>query len=292
MKRIGVLVAAGCCAALSGCAAPSPSPEPVQLIEPLPIAPRAIGSLGGLEAYLWITEPGTAPAIEAVLDRGTLVRDENGLRTFELELLDVSRLRAAVRFAEAGQEAWLGQVPRWTVLIPGPVLDDREWISISGEPAPKSDGRLGLVVRAWTLPSPSGPRLQLELMPAVQGVAGFAPMRTAVWSGTLDPGRAWVIAGEAYVEPPPDAAPLPQGSDVGPDPDPVDDSGADQGSDPDTQVPIDEPSADPSPQTASESDGPPAAELPTPGELLMQRQAGRVLLVLVPRLPERVRLSE
>lgn len=284
---------------LTGCAAQPPAPAPRPAPDLPMIAPRAMGTLGGLETRVWSVNGSDQyfdDAMRGAIARGARVipdLDDEGLRLLEMDIADAARLYLSMRAVGPSRQAWFGQAPVWTEVAVGPRVERGAWASVGGRVTPLVEGRLRLLARAWTVPSPDGPALSCEVLAQLadgaMGRISTAPERDGLvfpglrYACTLRPGRALVVVGEApgvaweaWTPPEPSQSPTgPIGTGpIGPEPEPV--------AMPEPSEPVELP-----PVLA----GPRQALPPTIGELTLGAERVRLVVVLIPRLPERVELT-
>ncbi len=223
-----------------------------------------------------------------------------GFRVIAVPVADLDRIQSLLRTVGTAQRQWLGERPDWTDAVTGPAFERPRTLRTADETEIFSPGALRLLLRCWVAPSwgqaetgnggapPSAPTpdpsavLRVELVPEHRpadrwsGRAGWedrradpdADLGAAQWAGrpltsliarlSLRDGEACLIVPES-----PDA----------------------DWSRPQTEAP-------------ALAFGPQAPPVPTIGEAMLSSAAFeaparkvRVVLVLIPRIPERFRLS-
>lgn len=173
-------LAAGVMLALAGCAgsqgeAPGPSLDGA-------ITPVVRGAEAGLEVRLWVVEnrsgvlsgalrdfspPATAGAGE------TELWHENGFRVLEVPIERLDELRAGLPTIGPLHREWLGLLPEWVEVVKGAMLVGGQPARMDTGAAMLGPGRLRLVTRCWATPSVgalpegagAGALLHVEVMP-------------------------------------------------------------------------------------------------------------------------------
>lgn len=258
------------------------------------VSPVVFGGDNGLELRWWVVADANGDRLAqslsgyAHLPTGIdgSIQDQwqaNGLRMTKIPLADLASLKRSLPIVGRVDRHWLGQTPRWTELLQGEEVEQDASILLGGKTTPLSHGRIRLLGRAWTSPTPLGPRLRTDL--TVQHVPhgsfpfqGVDPMGVArripaesrgmiltelTTNTELDPGFAYVIVPE---EP--------------------------------TRLWTRSGSWSPAPFFDwGELAGPPAPPMPTIGEalltgapLLQGRHELRAVVILIPRTPDRFQL--
>jgi hypothetical protein len=80
----------------------------------------------------------------------------NGVRVFSVPVRELDGLRDSLRMAGARQERWLGQTPVWTEVIRGPQLASLDAIMMDSGALRVEGGNLRLLLRAWLVPAGAG----------------------------------------------------------------------------------------------------------------------------------------
>lgn len=312
--RCVILVWSALCGAIGvGCAgqraaspvAPSAAPAP---IDPL-ISAAAFGEPEGLEIRWWILRHDSeliVSTLEPYLNQPLPVDDattqrlrECGLRLVAIPMADLTGLRTRLPLVGRIDRRWIGQTASWVEGVSGPRFRGSRTVRLGMERLSLPSGVLRLLTRVWKDPGVSAGRLRIDL--AIQhvdaatldphqsalefGSAGGPLVEGMIFSSTLTE----MIAGETYfyllVPELPEREWAPEDDD--------EDEQADASSSPNDDW--DEP-APWSPEPIVEEtlvQGPPAAGLPTLGELMLMQPedpvTGRLLravIVLVPRVRE------
>ena len=264
-------------------------PAPLSSLETQPVGPEAPSSdpappprlevldlKSSIAEILSTYEPGAAPTDEAARGRCHTA----GLRLIAVPIDDLSVIESRLRLVGAVQRQWLGEPAEWTDVARGPAFTAPRVVDDGRGRLDLPPGALRLMIRAWIVPdwagSPEGPgaAMRVELRPdhvhtGRERFPGYArdpsPVADALdalrWNLILRPGEACVIVPES----------------------------------PETRwdQPVPQPG---SPSTGGVGPTPPA--LATVGEAMLSvdREAGpprrvRAVIVLIPRLPARYRLS-
>lgn len=185
------------------------------------LSPGVIGNQSGVEIQWWVVDdpesfvgaalakyaeqspvdpasPASGPGVSD-LDRST--RDlwwSNGLRLLTVPVDDLGRIKARLDVGAVGHTQWLGLLPTWTQVLAGPDFHGRRAINMdSGEGGRVilDGGKLRLLTRCWTAPAGDGtPTIRIELVP--QHVEPDAAKRKELAS--LE-GGTWTIEDEGLV---------------------------------------------------------------------------------------------
>lgn len=301
-KTLLALTLAAAAAWTGGCASQDP-------IEPVELAPRDIdfvspalrGAENGLEMHWWVVEGSPEQIREAMAgytdaDSGAcpITRERlaaNGLRLVRAPLEDLTSIRSRLDLRGRTDRKWLGQAPWWIEALRG-ALVGQTLVEQQGRVVTLPSGRLRVLARAWTSPSPSGPKMRADV--AVQHLPRLSELLPSLTPGdarrTLEPQHQGPIFDEtmACLEMEEGYAYLLI----------CDRPGAEWDE-------SDAPAVDPLEMTysplrpeADELIGPPTVPVPTIGERLLRRAATPLtgdrsmtaVVVLAPRLPERFTL--
>jgi len=301
-KTLIALTLAAVAAWSTGCA----STEPIESAQPAPrdidfISPALRGAENGLEMHWWVVEGSPEQIREAMAryadaDCGVCpaTRERlaaSGLRLLRAPLTDLAEIRSGLTLRGRTDRKWLGQAPWWIEALRGALVGET-LIEQHGRVVTLPSGRLRVLARAWTSPSPEGPRMRADV--AVQHLPRISELLPSLTPDdarrTLEPQHQGPIfdetmaclemqEGYAYllICDRPGAA---WGQSEQPQPDPLEM----------TYSPL-----RPAPE---ELIGPPTAPIPTIGERLLRRAATPLtgdrsmtaVVVLAPRLPERFAL--
>lgn len=294
--RLLALLAAGlaCGAMLGGCAwwrqPDRVAMTPDQLDDDI-LTPAVLGGDDGLELRWWVVaeeQDEVARALAPYLAQPSAIDgplatvwQEHGLRMVRVPLADIPGLRRAMPVLGRVDRQWLGQIPRWTELLQGDLVDAATGLLVGDTRLAMPDGRMRLLARAWTAPTPAGPRLRVDMTlqhaptsaDALLETFGSARRLSAVQRGsvfreltanmTLEPGYAYLIVPEDPARAWTTAGAM---------------SSRDW-------------------RGWGEIAGPPAPLLPTPGEALLTSLSSglgdtplRAIVMLVPRTPDRFSL--
>jgi len=99
------------------------------------------------------------PVDPAIQDRWR----ENGLRLIKAPIDDLGAIRSALPVVGRVDRHWLGQSPRWIELLQGEAIAENARVLQDGRPSGFAQGRMRLLGRAWTSPSPRGPMIRADL---------------------------------------------------------------------------------------------------------------------------------
>lgn len=290
---VSILLAVASCARRGG---PALQPAVPGVDEP---RPAVRGGDNGLELQVWVVaDAGHAVArgLRPYLDRAVPIDPAalerwrgSGLRVVAVPAGEIELLRAEWTLVAPLNVQWLGQMPEWSSLVVSPPLPEGAVVRLDTGSITLPAGRLRLLARCWTVPgaSPGGrARLGLELVPEFRDAAapdhlgdimplegeesarGVMFMRLGV-SALVPEGDAYLVVPET---PETDWRRLaaPDRAEAAPDP-----------------------QADP---IRGDTSGDVFRPAPSLGEVLLTGARGedRVVgvLVLVPRVPEDVRLLE
>jgi hypothetical protein len=267
------------------------------------VTPVVRGAGAGLEARLWVVEngggsigralQGFAPPAGAPRARVELWR-ANGFRVLEIPIDQLDDVRDQLATIGPLHRQWLGLLPEWVEVVKGAQLAAEAPVAFDNGTVRLGPGRLRIVSRCWAMPSvgarpdgsPTAALLKLEIMPELEMSAVAADS----YARLLD---------QAPVQPRSGVRGIPfdrlllglvsSGSDaivIVPE-DPEVDWNAERDERPDGARRSD----------ASVAFGPQAPAVPTLGELMLTSLAlpesvgdARVVVVLVPRVPERFEL--
>ncbi|MFM9997227.1 MAG: hypothetical protein ACKVU4_15670 [Phycisphaerales bacterium] len=203
-----------------------------------------------------------------------------GLRVVSVPLADLDRVQAHLRTAGPVQRQWLGEKPDWFDAVSGPAFSRQRQVEAPFGPATLEPGNLRLMLRCWLTPDWSGSEassgpgaaLRVELTPEHRPhAAAPASLRAAG-----DPRDTLMphLAAHLLMRHEEALLIIPESPDV------------------EWFGPRDARAA------AQPSIGPAPPRLPTIGELMLTADAdsgtgrrARVIIVLIPRVPDRFRLS-
>lgn len=320
------VVFALCGGLLLGCGA-KPRPAPVVPSAPAPTAPPPIVTTAqdGLEVHWWIADD-TDGAVGAVLsefvepalpaDLSVRARwNANGLRLVQVPIERFGELESRLPATRTRTRLWVGWVTSWTEVLRGRRAGGASALIIDGQRSLLPLGALRLIARSWPAPSePSGnqswgdrPAARLELacqlvveapltatdvfeQPRLTDVPDEGPVfRQLTLETLLDarfayvvtseaPGILWTSAGRRTIGSA-DVSPPPATPDI-----------------PDSQV-EQQRHAEDNIELPFEPLGPPVSTPLTIGQAMLSashsetgRRDVRIIMVLVPRTPERFRL--
>ncbi len=262
---------------LEGVGPPAPPTEEASTPTPTPAEPLRVTDLRPDLAEL------LAPYADRPVPLGETERARwraAGLRLVAVPLAELDALREGLRAAGPVQRQWLGEIPRWTDIVAGPVSRERRAIELEGHRLVLGPGRLRLLARCWVAPGDDGadgPEAVLRLEIAPQHVPILSDRERLAREAGLherpsgeDEGvvfRRLTVAlslreGEAYL--------------IVPESPSVEWGG-------------------PGPGVPGPDVGPPASGIPSLGEAMLTTwRAGRIdaraIVALVPRVPESFRL--
>ncbi|MEL6499674.1 MAG: hypothetical protein AAF937_03555 [Planctomycetota bacterium] len=306
-----VLIVAGC--APSPQVTPLPSPE--ELMDPA--QPALMGATNGLEMRVWVTQDQDdvlADAIDRYEALPTPMPDSvrrawraSGFRVIAIPTDALSELRTKIRVIGPEQRDWFGQSPDWSEAVRGREVRAGTPIELADGIMKSPAGRLRMLMRCWTTPGESivEPAMHLELAVqlerrvSVRSPFELPSMQSELEAGVIFPrlrAAMRVPSGTALViVPMPDridhtADATDAGNDMPTEPGPA--GHAKPGSGSGARGDVD-------PAVAGLPEGPPVPLTPTLGEaMLTSAMPGtidpvrrRAVIVLLPRLPERFRLS-
>ncbi len=310
---------------LSGCATPTPAPEPRAGLSDN--APRYTDSHRGLELRVWLAED-DANLGAALADLETLPTGggdigawrDAGLRVLRVRSSDLEGLRRRIVAGGSLQSRWVGQPSASVRLVQGPGHPDLGAVRAGHAVLPLDRGSVDFMGRAWVLPEPSGGvisarlavELELRARPAGPGSAfgsilegsEGAEITLLELAATLSEGEALLVLAE---DPEVDWARI-RGAPARRERVPIRIPGREALAGPDgSQAPVDRPDegaepgqtgvgggagALPGARAEEERSGPLEPVLPTLGALLLpplpgpaRGQERRAVLVLVPHLP-------
>lgn len=172
----------------------------------------------GLEVKMWIVGDDPSVVGPAFLSMGEplpLAPDrlerlrQNGLRLARVPLESLGDLRNALGGASIDQKWWFGQVFEWREVFRRGLGGETRGVAIDGRVRPFGGGEFTLLIRAWTMMTEDGPRMQFDLSPAFSrnegapirrlldekpGVEAFPSVHVSL---RLEPGYAYVLTGES-----------------------------------------------------------------------------------------------
>ena len=279
-------------AALAGCAAthrPPPLPASEALLDPA--TPALMGATNGLEMRVWVTEDQDdvlAEAIERYEARPTPMLDSvrgawraSGLRVIAIPADEIGALRERLRVVAPEQRDWFGQSPDWSEAIRGREVRAGTPIELADGVMKAPAGRLRVLMRCWTAPGQAitDPAMHLELAVQLERRDSVgSPLELPALASELEAGVLFPRLRATMLVPADTALvilPMPE------------------------RDGLLVPSTDPENQTPAIPEGPPVPLTPTLGEAMLTSAAAgtidpvrrRAIVVLLPRLPERFRLS-
>lgn len=150
-----------------------------------PITPVVRGAEAGLETRLWVVEnragslattmrafgpPTAAPPAAVELWR------KNGFRVLEVPVDRLEELRESLPTIGPRHREWLGLLPEWVEVVKGAQLEPDRPVELDSGAVRLGPGRLRLVSRCWAMPSvgaqpdgsATGAVLKLEIMPELE----------------------------------------------------------------------------------------------------------------------------
>lgn len=296
---LAVAAAWGGCATSSGPADGAPGPNAAGPADLAGAAPRAGGLIPGLDRGLrtrrWrvdgdrldaplgeiLSSVAVAPPPETGLDES--VREHlarNGLRMLAVPRTSLETLRTRLAAPPRQIETWHGEAVDWRSLLVGRPVAGVSVVAVGDRVRPHPGGEYRLAVRAWTMRMEDGPHLQVELRvehvePRRESGLRLAPeapaarLVDALRVELATPGDlAWVIASA------PTAEVWPEPGRAGAAAESAGGSGDGTGTG--------------AVAAAGPGLGPPAAAIPTVGQLLLPESPGtreREILILEAELP-------
>jgi len=128
----------------------------------------------GLEVRAWIVQDDSARIASSLVtlgeeaplaesSRATLER--NGLRLWRVPAGHIEDLRDGFGGSSIAKQSWLGQVTEWSDLHERSLGAGTRGVSIEGEVRRFRSGSFVLLVRAWTMNTEDGPRIQFQMIP-------------------------------------------------------------------------------------------------------------------------------
>lgn len=278
-------------ALLSGCAAaPGPELPPTEALLD-PATPAIMGATNGLEMRVWVTEDQDdvlAEAIDRYEARPTPMLDSvrtawraSGLRVIAIPQDELGTLREKIRVVAPEQRDWFGQSPDWSEAIRGREVRAGTPLEVADGVMKSPAGRLRVLMRCWTSPGESitDPAMHLELAVQLERRETVgSPLDLPALASELEAGVIFPRLRSTMLVPG-DTALV-----IVPMPERVETSAA-------FEAPADEAVVAP--------EGPPVPLTPTLGEAMLTSAVPgaiepvrrRAVIVLMPRLPDRFRLS-
>ncbi|MFN0133618.1 MAG: hypothetical protein ACKVW3_13960 [Phycisphaerales bacterium] len=169
-------------------------------------SPAERGVMRGLEVWSWVVsdarvarwsrpaQPGDEPretvkvtddrediegllgpfeAREGVIEAGARERlREAGLRALTVPVEALDGVEARARLSGPVRRQWLGELSRYTEVYRGPGWDGPRAVGMGSGAAALTAGRLDLVLRTWAMPGNAGPVLWVEMSPRFTGRDG------------------------------------------------------------------------------------------------------------------------
>lgn len=296
------MAATAIAAVLSGCAGSGgrvSTPDPVEEL----ITPVVRGAEAGLEARLWVVENRSGALAGALREFGpppsagageVETWRRNGFRVLEVPLDRLDGVLGALPTIGPRHREWLGMLPEWVEVVKGAQLSGEQLMRMDGGSAVLGAGRLRLVARCWAMPGEqvaggaAGAVMRLELMPELvtpprrddEGLSrllegGGVTPRGGVRGMAFERLRLGVVSGGGSA-----IVIVPEDPDL--------DWFAEAAGRPESGV---------DPASSRAMVGPRMLKTPTLGELMLTSLAlpesvgdARVVVVLVPRVPERFNL--
>ncbi len=264
-----------------------PLPPPEALLDPA--TPAIMGAGNGLEMRVWVTQDQDDLLAEAIeryealptpmLDPVRRAWRASGLRVIAMPTGDLGELRERIRVIGPEQRDWFGQSPDWSEAIRGREVRAGTPIELADGVMKSPAGRLRVLMRCWTAPGASmtDPAMHLELAVQLERRDSVgSPFELPAMASELEAGvifprlrSTMLVPGDtALVIVPMADRPVPAGPAQGGAPTPL-------------------------------PEGPPVPLVPTLGEAMLTSAVPgaiepvrrRAVIVLLPRLPERFRLS-
>ncbi len=179
-----VLGSLGACATGSGGPdAPPPSVTDARL-PPLadidPQMPMVRGEASGLEAHWWVVNDADLDVArtlapyeidpdneDGALGDGLREWKANGFRLARVPLSQYDAVRGALPPSRTFQRVWVGEAPEWRELIRGRSAGGERRLLVEGRLTQLPAGKLRLLTRAWVVPSAGGARLHVEAVPQI-----------------------------------------------------------------------------------------------------------------------------
>lgn len=275
-----------------GCAS-SPSQQPIETAEASggTAQPAIMGASNGLEMHVWVTQDQDdvlAAAIERyealptpMLDPVRRAWRASGLRMIAIPQDELGDLRDQLRVVAPEQRDWFGQSPDWSEAIRGREVQAGTPIELADGVMKCPAGRLRVLMRCWTAPGATmtAPAMHLELAVQLERRDTVAsPLDLPAMESELEAGVVFPRLRTTMLVPA-DTALV-----IVPMPERIETTAAD---------------TDPDAEPALQPEGPPVPLTPTLGEAMLTSAVPgtidpvrrRAVVVLLPRLPERFRLS-
>lgn len=146
-----------------------------------PIAPVVRGAEAGLESRLWVVEnrpgvlAGALGAYRSPASAGATSEawEANGLRVFEIPLDELDHALSSLPTVGPRHRQWMGLLPEWVEVVKGATLASERVVDLDNGPVHIGPGRFRLAARCWVSPAvgagPEGPgaRMTLEIVPQI-----------------------------------------------------------------------------------------------------------------------------
>ncbi|MEO1717725.1 MAG: hypothetical protein AAFR76_11505 [Planctomycetota bacterium] len=295
LLRAGLIWLLAASLALAGCA-PSPGVKPLPSPEELmdPAQPAIMGATNGLEMRVWVTQDQDDVLADAIkryealptpmLDSVRQAWRASGFRVIAIPTDELTELRERIRVIGPEQRDWFGQSPDWSEAVRGRAINAGTAIELADGVMKSPAGRLRMLMRCWTAPGEvvTDPAMHLELAVQLERRAAVgSPFELPAMQSELEAGVVFPRL-RATMRVPSDTALV-----IVPMAEHTNASVAAE--------------AEPEPGLAPEpiAEGPPVPLTPTLGEAMLTSAVPgaiepvrrRAVVVLLPRLPERFRLS-
>lgn len=164
-----------------------------------------VGNQSGLEVQWWVVDDpqsfvGAAlskyETADTALDDATRqLLWANGLRVLAVPVGDLAEVRARLDVGTVGQTQWLGLLPTWTQVVAGPEFQGKRAINLDEGRVVLDGGKIRLLARCWAAPGAEGKgAIRLELTPQHVEQDSQRARELAALEG-----RTWTIEDEGLV---------------------------------------------------------------------------------------------